>query len=456
MLYFIFINSFLCFSLLGIGAQHDHLYQRLLRETQEHKRHLADIGLAERAEKIDITCFDNAGFDLSGVDLAPFEKRASIPQEVLSFDPMVKNTVITADPKAPCNNIEDLKKILDIRLYPTLKKLVNNLSVDVFLGTQQEMIAYYNACSVQILFSFNIPSSAIYYLAESQHGESFIIMAGLVSKENVIAQLITLKLAGRAVDDVSIIGDFTHLRELVNHDIETLFERYPELSLSRIALIVAGCGMKDVASKIIFKEFGQRLKDPICFDGAILSLTYVPAVSLHVDGFLCLDLPYGEIIKDALSSLLERFRCGYLFSGGAAGYVGGMGQKDCPKIGDRVSIAQVMHSDGMVAKLHACDLMFPRDKVRGMHLHVATIFQETFAWLERAKLTGSSVDVETFYIVQAIQDYNKKNPKIKVRADCGCFISDYVGERPLREYAQAYTKYEESFCRFLRDIERNP
>jgi hypothetical protein len=74
---------------------------------------------------------------------------------------------------------------------------------------------------------------------------------------------------------------------------------------------------------------------------------------------------------------------------------------------------------------------------------------ETFAWLNQAQKIGSSVDVETFYILRAIRDFNKKHPHRSVQAHCGYFVSDYVGKQPLRDYSLVYKCYPEVLINFF-------
>ncbi|MBA3603874.1 MAG: hypothetical protein H0W50_09615 [Parachlamydiaceae bacterium] len=59
------------------------------------------------------------------------------------------------------------------------------------------------------------------------------------------------------------------------------------------------------------------------------------------------------------------------------------------------------------------------------------------------------MDVETFYILKAIQDHRSNNNDEIVTADCGCFVSDYVGDQALREYSKVYHHYEEALSKFL-------
>lgn len=424
---------------------HADLFEELGRKTQDHIQYLSLIGLGERAKGIKLNWFKPPQDETNRLDLSSFNKRASIPQQVIDFDPNAKNTLITTDPYTSYNKPEDLQKILNIRLYPVLKNLIIQNSIQIFLGTKQEMYEYYKSNGAEILFEFEIPSSAIYYLAQSKTGKFFVVMSGLVSKENIIAQLLTLKLAGIKVEDIEIIGEVQHFNQLVRRDMDALISKIPELKNGNYILIVAGCGLEDTVNKIIQGEFTNQLSKPYHFRGDIISLTYTRIAKPVNDicGFISLNLNYGEIMEDITALFLENCNCKYVFTGGAGGFISNANNEQKPDIGSRISITQSMNEQGEIAKLD--------QKSVAMHLQIPSIFLETYDWLAKARQRGSSVDVETFYVIRAIQNYNSKNLSNKVSANCGYFVSDYVGEEPLRDYSNVYKNYPMILAQFLRE-----
>ncbi len=423
------------------------LYNALKRQTEEHIFYLSQIGLAERAQGIKLHWFDFKGESIDkskNPNLDSFSARMAIPQEVIDFDPNVKNTLITTDPEVDYNKTEDLERILDIRLYPALRNLINQYKLEVFLGTKEELVAYYCSLEAKILFRFEIPSSAEYYFVESSNGNYVMVMAGLVSRDNIIAQMITLKLAGRNLHDIEIIGDPMHFKTIVEEDIKNLLRKMPELKLGNHVLIVAGCGLEEKVNGIVLQKFNSKLVLSNSFKGDIVSLTCHhlsnPINGIH--GFISLDLNYGEITEDIVALLLKQCHCTHVFTGGAGGYISKNQQGEKPPIGKRISITKCTNDLGEVVSVDSLES-------EPMHLQVSSIFLETFEWLEKAKKRGSSVDVETFYILKAIQDYRTNTIGETVTADCGCFVSDYVGEKALREYSKVYHHYEEALSKFL-------
>ncbi|MEC7838723.1 MAG: hypothetical protein VX777_01640 [Chlamydiota bacterium] len=126
-------------AILKYQYRHSHIFSELFEQTRQHIQCLKDKGLGERSKAIQVKYFVEPLEKKELYDLTPFEKRTKIPQVVLDFDPSEKNTVITTDPNSEGNKVEDLTSILDIRLYPALRRMLHENNVEVFLGTKEEM-----------------------------------------------------------------------------------------------------------------------------------------------------------------------------------------------------------------------------------------------------------------------------------------------------------------------------
>lgn len=424
-----------------------NLYEKIIADTKRHLDHLNRVGLGERAKKIKVypyKCINN----LNNIDLTPFNAHMEIPQEAINFNPHIKNTIITTDPSVSYNKPEDIERILDIRLYPVLRNLIRQNFIEIFLGTQAEMEAYYQSKDIEVLYTFEVPSSVLYYLARKNDGDHFIIMSNLSSRENVTAQLITLKLAGIPIEPIDIIGTEEHFSLLVEKDMQQLLEQIPALKVGNHILIIAGCGLRDKVADCIFNKFKHAINHAKEFTGSIVSLTHIP---LHqprnnISGFISLDLNYGEITEIITQSLLSQCNCTHVFTGSAGGYIPHDPIEEKPSIGIRIPVLHCINEKGETTTLNI------DDKKSRFHLQISSIFLETYQWLEKAKQYGSSVDVETFYIMRAIQKYNEQHPINPVQADCGYFVSDYVGEKPLREYSNVYKDYDQILSDYLDKI----
>ena len=121
-----------------------------------------------------------------------------------------------------------------------------------------------------------------------------------------------------------------------------------------------------------------------------------------------------------------------------------------PDIGERIWVKKSMSSQGEIIELEEKEILqFDRKYTSIMHLQIPSIFLETYKWLENVKQFGNSVDVENFYIMRAIKDYNRANPSNIVKADIGYYVSDYVGEKALREYSNVYKNYDKILKNFI-------
>jgi hypothetical protein len=416
-------------------------FDQLLKETESHKKYLAQLGLEDRAKGIQVTLWE-APKSSSILDLTSFDQRAPLPVEAVNFNPKQKNTLITISSDTEGNDPEELRKILDIRLYPSLRNLIRKEKLEVFLGSSAEMAAYYKKKDCKILLQFKIPSSATYYLAEDPKGKKIVIMAGLVSRENLIAQLLTLKLADIPLEPIEIIGEIDHFTRLVEQDISSLEKN----KNGRSVLIVAGCGLRDTVSQYIYDQYSDFLAPSSTFDGKLVHLTSIPLRN-PVNGisrFIILDLAYGEIMEPMIEQILEHFSCSHVFSGSAGGFISSDDKEPFPEIGEWIPITKSMHYSGEIVSLTL-------EAETKTHLQIPSVFLETYEWLSDARTKGASVDVETFYILRAIDRHNQREPR-SVQAHCGYFVSDYLGKKPLRSYSQVYAKYPAVLSSFLDQV----
>lgn len=425
------------------------LFSFLAAKTDAHIKYLQSVGLAERAKGINFSWFNRDELVGKTVDISTFKYQQAIPNVVETFNPHLKNTIITTDIEVSTNKQEDLDRILDIRVYPALREMIRNHKLNVFLGSKAEMVGHYENVGSNILFQFSIPSSATYYLAETKDHDYEVIMAGLVGRDNMIAQLLTLKLAEIDLRNIEIIGDFRHYQDLINKDMRELTSKITDLtSGEHHPLIVAGCGLEQMVCDILLYKYEDILDTPTRFEGDILSLIYIPlSRSNSQRGIISLNLNYGEITEHIVSSFLSQFNCKHVFTGSAGGYLPTVSEDSRPEIGSRITITRCMNEDQAISDLGNA-AMFPDDLAQ-THLQVPSIFLETYDWLEQAKTRGRSVDIETFYIVKAIQDFNNRKPEHMVKGDCGYFVSDYVGEKPLREYSKVFVNYADTLERFI-------
>lgn len=451
-------------------------FDKLSEETEGHRSYLASIGLSDRADYFKVNKFIYRDTNMSSIDISRFSTQMTIPEEVKIFDPQKKNTIfmpkeagqsesrhrlprpmksvgvamterVTMIEHATGINDEqeqEIKRLLDIRLYPTIKRFIHEFETIVFLGLVTELQAFTKSRNEKICAEIEIPSSVKFYIATNAMGRCKVYIAGLVSHENLIQQLITLKLANINLNKITILGNTDQFKSMCLDDLRNFKKQSSSYIEKKNALIVAGCHLEDKACASLNEIFRDQCTLHKFF-GNIVSLTY--ATSKHAPGlgFIVLNLNYGEICEKQIEIILENFNCIGVFTGSAAGYIRSDKSKDLPAIGERLSITTSRH--------HLGDTVSLNEITGPLHLQVPSIFVETFEWLEKAKKMGATtVDVETFYIVRAIANYIKQNPEVRIHTDIGVFISDFVGEKQLRSYQHVFDKYTEALNAFIQKI----
>lgn len=404
---------------------------KITKETKSHCQHLANTDLAERVNYFKVNPFIYQNSD-TVPDISRFNHKMDLPKVVSEFDPHEKNTLFIHPGSKKNNQTQEIKRALDIRLYPSLRNLIRKNGAKVFLGSKVELQSYTDSINEKLIAEIEIPSSAKFYVSLNSLGDIKVYLSNLVSHENLIQQLITLKLAGIDLHKIPILGNTQQFKSVCQKDILEFEKQCVDYLVKRNVLIIAGCTLENLACSSLEQIVaGNMIKRK--FSGEILSLTYMKSENAANLGFIVLNLNYGEICEDQITMILEKFNCIGIFSGSAAGYIPSNNAR-LPNIGERINVYSARHHFGELISLDK--------KNENLHLHVPTIFVETFNWLKNAKSLGAStVDVETFYILKAIQKFQSTNSQKKLHIDIGVFISDYVGKKPLRSYDKVFSQY---------------
>ncbi|STX50908.1 Uncharacterised protein [Legionella busanensis] len=426
-------------------AKYQHEWLELIsRETDEHCTYLASVGWADRAKYFKVAPFIYQDFIAKDIDISRFNYNMALPNIVRAFNPSEKNTLFANSESSSQDQEQEIKRALDIRLYPTIRRIIGEKATTVFLGSKVELQAYTESVKEKILIEIEVPSSVKFYLALNNAGELKVYISNLVSHENLIQQLITLKIAGIDLQKIPILGNTEQYKLICKEDLLAFEKQASTYLAKKNILIIAGCSLEDTVSSSLEQMFNGKISKNK-FSGHLVSLSYIQSQHAPHVGFIVLNLNYGEICEEQISIILEKFNCIGVFSGSAAGYIPKVSAEKLPEIGDRIAIRSAKHYSGELVKLD--------ENNTNLHLHVPTIFVETFNWLKEAKdLKASTVDVETFYILRAVQRYKQANPLAKLHTDIGVFISDYVGEKPLRSYHNVFAQYPLILQNFVEQV----
>ncbi len=415
-------------------------FESISKETNEHCAYLTSIGLGDRANYFKVKHFIYQDASQGVVEISRFQALA-LPHLFHTFDTKEKNTLFS---QPDSTQEQEINRTLDIRLYPSIKRMIEKQGTTLFLGSKVELQAYAASCKEKLIIEIEVPTSVKFYIALAQTGDPKVYMSGLVSQENLLQQLITLKLAGVDAQKIMILGDTEHYKAICKADLAAFEKSASAYLAKKNILIVAGCSLEDNACTTLEQMFSGKIALQK-FSGQIVSLTYALSSQTPNLGFIVLNLNYGEICEEQIAIILEKFNCIGIFTGSAAGYIPQPEDEKLPAIGERVSVHFARHHSGEIVELDK--------QYKTLHLHVPTIFFETFKWFEQAKALGAAtVDVETFYILRAVQRFRKVNPHLTLHVDIGVFISDYIGKKPLRSYNNVFARYPELLQSFVQQV----
>ncbi|ESZ91109.1 hypothetical protein SBOR_8509 [Sclerotinia borealis F-4128] len=472
------------------SASTNTLLSALSKSTEEHVQYLHAIGLSDRAIMAITSLVAEtppaphiSDHPRNYLPSSPIPLPLPLPLSLQNFHPHEKNTLITTVP-GPTNRERDIQLLLDIRLYPALAALLHHLPLEIYREHMDTMIDTYRKRGWKPICRFTVPSAVTYYLMQSEsEGSSryMMIMAGLCGEENILAQLLTLKLANVNLEGIMVYGPPNFYSQLAEHEAEDAITSMPALSTLPCIILIASCGTEEMLERVVLSkqtpwntQFSKQT-----FEGSILKLisyTYIPEINAAhkpSTNIVILSRVYGDTMEYVLRALLARTRCTHLFSGGAGGYIPSSSQprNEWPPIGTFMPIQQSIFPSrqqvtipppSAFANLNLnLNLNFPKldiypgtstsiRKDARPHLHISAVLLETYTWLTAWQDTGSTVDIETAHILNAIAKYHAEENASGAKhscvgaptALCGIFVSDYVGVEPLRSYGGVYEQHD--------------
>jgi hypothetical protein len=381
---------------------------------------------------------------------ATFSRQSrQIPRSVQEFSSTDEHMLFI-----PNDNESEEKKVqtaLDIRLGPVLKGLLKTYgeqeAIEAFQGSVHEMIAFYRSRDYELDTEILFPSTGRYYRFTNQYTRKDVMVLGaLQSEANLISQLLTLKKAGVAVNDIKIYGDTTSINQSIANDIE----KFRKLLISKkadfenAALVIAGNGgiLDEAICKLDYIDSSREIITSST--GSRCKMTYYPLKG--ESGLINLQMPYGEVMGPMVSIMAKELYVRRIFLAGVGGALINSDYFETRPVGqfylfgkssDAVGInSYELEPDEMMLpdrKLNASAVIFDDlEQKNASHVHVDSPFLETKLWLECSQQRNHTiVDCETYYCFEAIKHWNKENPHNKIKIMPGLFISDVVGHKSL-------------------------
>ncbi|KAM3074479.1 hypothetical protein ACMFMG_002717 [Clarireedia jacksonii] len=430
------------------------LLDSLSSATERHKVHLRAVGLADRAT-MRVTTVEGNSYSYDRGTSSELPNHVSggptllqVPELVQDFNTDEKNTLITTT-SGSGNCEEDIQKILKIRLYPALMGLLQQLPLEIYHGEVLTMVNAYRMRGYKTICRFQIPSSAEYYLLrEVSSSKYMMLMAGLCGEENMLAQLLTLKLAEIELANITVFGNPHFYLDLAETEAENAVKMFPGLSAHPTIILVASCETESILQKIILeKQWNTSFENAVYFKGSLIKLIYYSAKDLGTN-MVIVSRVYGDTMEFILNAILKRIHCTFLFSGGAGGFIplSTQSRAEWPPIGTFIYVNKSLFPNKEVVEVSGNESLEDISTWVDSrpHLHISGILLETYRWLDQWRDIGSTVDIETGHILNAVAKYNLANPNNTIFTVC-----DYVGAEPLRSYKSVYDQYDAVIDKFL-------
>jgi hypothetical protein len=435
------------------------LLYSLSNATERHKIYLHAVGLADRAT-MRVTTIEGDPYSRKRGTSSELANHVpggptllQMPELIQDFNADEKNTLITTVP-GPENRDEDIQQILNIRLYPPLLELLRQLPLEIYHGELLTMVTSYRIRGYETICRFQIPSAAEYYLLrEVSSSRYMMLMAGLCGEENMLAQLLTLKLAKVELANITVFGNPHFYPALAETEATNAVNMLPGLSAHPSIVLVASCGTEAMLQKVILEQqCNTSLQKTVHFDGSLIKLICFFAKDLGTN-IIIVSRVYGDTMEFILNSILKRIHCSFLFSGGAGGFIPltTQSREERPPIGTFIHVNKTIFPNKEVVEVpengsleDLSTWVDPRP-----HLHISGVLLETYRWLDQWRDIGSTVDIETGHILRAVAKHNLANPNNTIFTVCGIFVSDYVGAEPLRSYKSVYDQHDTVVENFL-------
>lgn len=374
--------------------------------------------------------------------LIEYDQLSDIPPCVRRFDTKADHTI-------------PLKQYIDVRMSKPIQRFVQlGTSIDIFVGPAEDVEKYYyfqEDNPFRLKGHLNTRSSINYLLFENDRGEQKVVVIGISNESKLTHTLLQLKAAGVDIDHVLVRGSIDACAERLEEKLDENLRRI--VGDKPIALAIMGnrSGMVLEAAERLypdemgpFANVGQREKKAeellrkhnnlrtVDLDG----IFKFSAVDVMIDGkpqvLIAFRMPNGDLSRIATRLLLNQKQSVGSFvmvgAGGSLRQDSGVGSYQLTTTSqlDGKEPAQVDDKRVMPLSFRERDVC----KLNNTNLTVISPLVETQAWLVDARKSVQSVDVESFFIMDAYAEaVNTRGVATMVFP--GLFISDQVGSHPL-------------------------
>ena len=368
-----------------------------------------------------------------------YSQEGKKPEIVMGFNPKEPHTIPLGD-------------YLDVRISRTIQRCVKEgMKVELFMGNKNEVEHFYKLNGdFTYKAALNTKSSIQYLLFENPEGVQKIVVLGIANESKLTHTLLQIKSLGVPDENVSIRGSIEfslgRLERQLDEAMDVLVGEKP------IALAVVGNRSQLVleAAKrlhpnemsVEFNSDDEREKRAVelltKYNGYVEKdinnkIFKVSSITIGEEGnqrvLLSFRMPNGDLSRMATKAVFKRPKVeGFVMVG-----AGGSLRED-----SGVGSYQLTHSSTLqgretikLGEEHMMPLPFA-EKCRKNASNVTVIspLVETKAWLHEHKEKATSVDVETYFIMEGLQ-HAMRTSEFATKVFSGLFVSDVVGPHPL-------------------------
>lgn len=371
-----------------------------------------------------------------------YDQGMKIPDCVVTFNPRAKHTI-------------PLDAYLDARISGPIQDLMKKgAPVDLFVGPMEDLQSYYyqQKGKFELKYTLNTRSSIKYFLFEDERGFQKIVIAGISNESKFTHTLLQLKAVGVPLERISVRGNIDFCAQVLQDKLYEKFQR--AVGNKPIALAVMG-NRSGMVLEVAERLYPQEMKGPFQTEDAkedkavellrqrnnyhevnVDGIFKFSTIDVMIDGkpqaLVSFRMPNGDLSRIATRLVLDKHQVGGFVMVGAGGSL---------KQGSEVGSYQVTTTsqlDGRkpvaidetrIMPLDFCSRDFC--SLSNTNLTVLSPLVETAQWLDDVRHKVQSVDVETYFIMEALSTALKAEA-CKTKVIPGVFISDEVGgDHPL-------------------------
>lgn len=409
------------------------------REKLLHK--VAKVGNVAKAYNITVRAPATPFAKVAPEHFSVYDRGAPMPRVVLHFDPKAKHTI-------------PLEDYLRVRMSPTIQQFIaQGTSIDVFVGPSRDIEHYYHLNGkYKVVAHLNTKSSITYLLFEDKKGRKKVVVTGISNESKLTHTLLQLKAAGVPLEHISVRGDINTCIRALGERLEGAVNKH--VAGKPIALAVMG-NRSGMVLEVAERLYPEEMRGPFATEDerekqAVALLTeHNDYKETNIDGIFKLSsvevdtkegrkvlisfrMPNGDLSRLATRLVLQQNQVdGFVMVG-----AGGSLRRDSA-VGN-YQVTTKAHLDGEEVELpteHIMPLEFRSREfcqLGNSNMTVLSPLVETEQWLTEAREGFQNVDVETYFIMEALAEAMKTDD-FATKIFPGLFISDVVEDHPLVE-----------------------